>query len=86
MSKEDTPITAAAIAPRTTPPATIESKVFFREGVTAASATSGLEREAIIAVVAATESFCGALSLRLRVRIVGTKNVARPKKRPHRQK
>ena len=77
MSKEDTPITAAAIAPRTTPPATIESKVFFREGVTAASATNGLEREAIIAVVAATESFCWALSLCFHVRIVGRKVVAR---------
>jgi hypothetical protein len=36
LSKEETPITAAAIAARTTPPATTDNSVFFREGVIAA--------------------------------------------------
>jgi len=57
LSKEETPITAAAIAPRTTPPATTDSKVFFKEGVIAASAAKGLERVAINVALAAVDIF-----------------------------
>ena len=44
LSKVETPMTAAAMAPRTRPPATTERRVFLREGVTAASATGVSER------------------------------------------
>ena len=40
-SKEETAVTAAKIAPNTTPPATTELSKFFKDGVTAASATKG---------------------------------------------
>lgn len=63
LSKEETPITAAAMAPRTTPPATTDNRVFFKEGVMAASATSGLDREATMAVVAVATSLLGAFEL-----------------------
>ena len=36
LSKDETPITAAAIAASTTPPATTDNNVFFKEGVMAA--------------------------------------------------
>lgn len=48
-------MTAAAIAPRTTPPATTDNNVFFKDGVIAASATSGFDREAIKAAVVAAD-------------------------------
>ena len=57
MSKVDTPMTAAAMAPRTRPPATTERRVFLREGVTAASATRGLASAAAVPTVTAAESF-----------------------------
>ena len=57
MSKVDTPTTAAAMAPRTRPPATTERRVFLREGVTAASATRGLASAAAVPTVTAAESF-----------------------------
>jgi len=56
-------MTAAAIAPRTTPPATTDNSVFFKDGVIAASATSGFENEVITATAVAAESFCWTLSL-----------------------
>jgi|TARA_Y100001954_G_scaffold239539_1_gene315354 hypothetical protein len=62
LSNEETPITAAAIAPSTTPPATIESKVFFKEGVTAASATKGEETEETTAAESAAVAFVFAFS------------------------
>ena len=37
LSKDETPITAAAMAPSTTPPATTDNKAFFNEGVTEAT-------------------------------------------------
>lgn len=40
-SKEETALTATAMAPSTRPPATTEFKRFFNDGVTAASATNG---------------------------------------------
>jgi hypothetical protein len=51
------------MAPRTTPPATTDNRVFFKEGVMAASATSGLDRETTIAVVAVATNLLGALEL-----------------------
>ncbi len=57
-------MTAAAIAPRTTPPATTDNNVFFKDGVIAASATSGFDREVIKAAVVAAESLFWTLSLR----------------------
>ena len=36
LSKDETPITAAAIAASTTPPATTDNNAFFKEGVMAA--------------------------------------------------
>jgi len=50
-------MTAAAMAPRTRPPATTERRVFLREGVTAASATRGLASAAAVPTVTAAESF-----------------------------
>ncbi|KAJ6913907.1 hypothetical protein NC651_016228 [Populus alba x Populus x berolinensis] len=51
-SKLETPITAPTMAPSTTPPATMLSKKFLREGEDpdpAASATSGITMEAVSA-------------------------------------
>ena len=45
-------MTAAAIAPSTTPPATTDNSVFFRDGVMAASATKGELSDDTRAVVA----------------------------------
>ena len=57
MSKVDTPMTAAAMAARTMPPATTERRVFLREGVMAASATRGLARAAAVPAVTAAVIF-----------------------------
>jgi len=59
LSKDETPMTAAAMAPRTTPPARTERSVFFKEGVMAASAAKGEESALTIAVeaTALAESF-----------------------------
>lgn len=46
-SKLETPMTAPTRAASTTPPATMLSKKFLRDGVTAASATSGTIMEAV---------------------------------------
>ena len=52
-------MTAAAMAPKTTPPARTDRSVFFNEGVMAASAANGEESTPTIAVEAAVlaESF-----------------------------
>ena len=59
LSKEETPITAAAIAAKTTPPATTDKRVFFKDGVIAASTARGEDRALTTAAVAMpfTESF-----------------------------
>lgn len=55
VSKVDTAVMPTAMAPRTTPPATTEESKFFRDGVTAASATRGL------AIIAATPTVTPAI-------------------------
>lgn len=50
-------MTAAAIAPSTTPPATTESNVFFKEGVTEASANKGEDIDVITAADIAALAF-----------------------------
>ena len=63
-SKEETAVTAAKIAPRTTPPATTELSKFFKDGVTAASATKGWAiMEATAAVTPATAASVFLLAL-----------------------
>ena len=51
-----TPMTAPTMRPRTVPPATIERRKFFSEGVRAASAASGTPASAMVAVDAAAVS------------------------------
>jgi hypothetical protein len=58
-------MTAAAIAPRTTPPAKTDSKVFFKEGVIAASAASGLDRVVIKAAVAVADTLDWKIDLQI---------------------
>ena len=67
LSKDETPMTAAAMAPRTTPPARTESKVFFKDGVMAASAANGLDIVVIKAAVAVTDSLDWKLDLQIKV-------------------
>jgi len=50
-------MTAAAIAPSTTPPATTESNVFFKDGVTEASANKGEVIDVITAADIAALAF-----------------------------
>jgi hypothetical protein len=75
------------MAPRTTPPATTEESKFFRDGVTAASATKGL------AIIAATPtvtpaitasallSFCWALQTHIYTHRAGEYNQTRHRQR-----
>ena len=64
LSKEDTAETAVAIPPRTTPPATSEFRRFFSDGVTAASATSGLAIMAPTPTVTPATTFSKSFLLR----------------------
>ena len=66
-------MTAAAIAPSTTPPATTESNVFFKDGVTEASANKGEVIDVITAADIAALAFDLTFStLRIRCHVIST--------------